>query len=118
MSDQRAIFRIANIKHSMNVAARQICAHIEFAWISRRRDYFCLSEKPQFIAEFWITPPADLPDRACRLFPVFDVPSRLYEAVARLPYPVRALPFRIILVVRRIRRYLRERDVRSSTAHR
>ncbi len=53
-----------------------------------------------------------------RLFPVYDLPSRLYESVARLPYSLRALPLRIILAVRRVRRYLRERNVQASTARR
>jgi glycosyltransferase involved in cell wall biosynthesis len=53
-----------------------------------------------------------------RLFPVYDLPSRLYEAVARLPYPLRALPLRIILGVRRIRRYIRERSLQASSARR
>jgi glycosyltransferase involved in cell wall biosynthesis len=50
-----------------------------------------------------------------RLFHVYDIPSGFYEAVARLPYPLRALPLGIILGVRRIRRYLRERDVRPAS---
>ena len=72
MPDQRAVLRITNKEYSANVASREIGAHIEFAWISRRRDDFRLSEKPQFIAEFRGAPPANLPDRACRLFSAFE----------------------------------------------
>ncbi len=44
-----------------------------------------------------------------RLFVVYDLPSQLYELVARLPYPLRALPLRLIRAVRRLRYVLRER---------
>ncbi len=48
------------------------------------------------------------------LFSVYDLPSRLYEIVARLPYPLRVLPHRVILGVRWIRRYLRERNTQRT----
>src|SRR6266487_6490415 len=72
VSNERAILRIANEQNAANVAAREIRAHIEFAGISRRRDYFRISEKPQFIAKFRRAFPAHLPDRARGLFPAFE----------------------------------------------
>ena len=71
MPDQRAVLRITNKEYSANVVTREIGAHIEFAWISRRRDNFRLSEKPQFIAQFRGAAPTNLLDRARRLFSAF-----------------------------------------------
>jgi glycosyltransferase involved in cell wall biosynthesis len=53
-----------------------------------------------------------------RLFTVYDLPSRLYETVARLPYWLRALPYRAILGIRWMRRYIRDRNGQRVSARR
>ncbi len=72
VANQRAVFRITNKQHATNIPPRKIGAHIEFARIARRRDDFRSSEKPQCIAKFRGSAPADPPDRVCRLFPAFE----------------------------------------------
>src|SRR6266487_1041889 len=72
VSNQRAVFRIANEKHSTNIAAREIRTHIEFAGISRRRDWLGSSKKLQFITKFRRAFPTDLPDGIRGLFPAFQ----------------------------------------------
>jgi hypothetical protein len=52
--------------------ARQICAHIKFAGVSRRWDDFRDSKKLQFIAKFRSAFPADLPDGVGGLFLIFE----------------------------------------------
>ena len=72
VANQRAVFWITNKQHATNVPPRKIRAHIEFARISRRRDDFRSSEKPQCIAKFRGSAPADPPHRVCQLFPAFE----------------------------------------------
>src|SRR5437773_12259522 len=71
VSNEYRVLRIANKQQSANVTTRQIGAHVEFAGISRRRDWLSDSRKLQFVAKFRRTAPTHLPDRACQLLPAF-----------------------------------------------
>ena len=73
VSNEYRVLRIANKQQSANVTTRQIGAHVEFAGISRRRDWLRGSRKLQFIAKFRRTAPTYLPDCVCRVFSAFEL---------------------------------------------
>ena len=72
MPNQHAVLGIANKQSSANIVAREIRAHVEFAWVSRRCDRFRDSKEPQLIGVFRSAAPADDPGRTGSLVPAFE----------------------------------------------
>src|SRR2546425_1149911 len=58
VSNEDAIFRVANKQTSTHVATREIRPHIEFAGVARRHDWLGNSKKVQLITECRFATPA------------------------------------------------------------
>src|SRR6266540_7200961 len=70
--NQGAVLRITNKEHSTDVVTRKVRAHIEFARISGRRDYFRDSKQLQFVTKFRSAFPTNLPDGVRELVLTFE----------------------------------------------
>src|SRR6478672_7319321 len=61
---ESAVFWITDNQRALNVLAREVGAHVEFAWIARSIDWLRGAEESDLIAEFNGVPPADKQFRA------------------------------------------------------